>query len=297
MLGSAILEAIYKIEGDEVFQILRPMLGKTFKGEIVNTLLSIIARIDKPDPIIALVNNVDNSDPELRMIAISGLSQRMDKIPEIANLIIVQLAKEKDNRVKLACINALGLSKEPAAKEAIKNFIASPDLELSRAAVGSLGNDLDRESMRMIVPMLNDATWARKWIAAVSLSRHIDINPQFREPIAKILAGGDLDTKIGILSGLIQSNIVAAVKMVKPYLEDEEPAVRRAAIAGLTQITKDDITPWIKPLIKDPDWQVRLSALQAVDYKEYKEMDRQLFESIKDLARRDINHVVQSKAL
>ena len=80
----------------------------------------------------------------------------MVSFPEISNLIIELLKKEKDNNTRLVYIGILGKAGQPIAKEELRNIILSDNLEEAQAAVLSLGESADIDAARQIVNMIDD---------------------------------------------------------------------------------------------------------------------------------------------
>lgn len=269
--------------------------GRWVETEIYSAALSVVARIDHPESDIRMIRYL--KDPhlaELRIIAVAGLSQKLDKIPNAVDLIIAQLEKEKDNNVKLACINALGESGKANALEAVKEFLKSGNMQLSQAAITAVARNSDKNNVGIVAELLDGWNKERRIMAAVALSKHIDTYPQLSVPVNTILAKADLNTRLAILSELGKNKGAVAAGMIKPFLKDPEPYIKEFAVDSLAKVTGDNIVPLVYPLIKDPNWRVRFSVVQAIGPKK---LDRQSFESIKDLARKDFSPLVQSRAL
>jgi HEAT repeat protein len=210
-----------------------------------------------------------DEDAAVRAAAVLGLAKYMSEDENIANLIIAVLDKERDNNVKIACLNVLGLSKQPDARETVKSFLKSDDFELKGAAIASLGDDLDMESKELIANILFDQREEAKGAAsqaALSLSRYVNIYPQLKEPINRVMQYTDLNTRVNIILGLGLANDSVSTGMIRPYLLAEDPLIKEAAIVSLMnrQVTDTSITETFASLSNDPDQGVRLTALQAL---------------------------------
>ncbi|MBM3245077.1 MAG: HEAT repeat domain-containing protein [Candidatus Omnitrophica bacterium] len=78
-----------------------------------------------------------------------------------------------------------------------------------------------------------------------------------------MLKEADLNIRLGIMSGLGQSNSAKAIEFIKPFLADTEPLLKQQAVFSLGQIDRPEVMPLIKPLVFDKLPEIR-SAVAAV---------------------------------
>ncbi|MFA5286978.1 MAG: HEAT repeat domain-containing protein [Candidatus Omnitrophota bacterium] len=248
-----------------------------------------------PDLFIAALSD---GDAPVRAAAVFGLARHTSEDANITNLIIEVLSKEQDNNVKIACLDALGPSGQPNARDTVKRFLRSGDLQLKQAAVAALEGDLDEGSIQAIASMLIDQREEAKAmaaLAAVSLSRYVDLYPRLREPLGKFLAEGDLDTRVGILSGFAQSDSVVGMEMAKSLLNDQKFFIRhRIIVDEIKQMSGGDLAASDIPLAHDSDWPVTLAAFQLINRKG---LMPDMIEPVKRLSGNDVNPFVRAAAL
>jgi HEAT repeat protein/tRNA(Arg) A34 adenosine deaminase TadA len=239
-----------------------------------------------------------DEDASVRAAAIFGFSRAASEDPNISNLIIEVLNKEQDNNVKIACLNVLGISRQPNARETVKSFLRSEDLQLKQAAIVSLGNDLDDGSIQVIASMLNDRREEVKGVAslaAVSLSRHIDTYPQLRELLGKFLTEGDLDTRLGILTGFAQVNSTIGMEMAKSLINDRGAfTIKVTGVNVPEHLRVGDTITLIIPLVHDSDWPVTLAAFQLMNREP---LMPDMIDPVKRLTWDDVNPFVRAAAL
>ncbi|MCX5705733.1 MAG: HEAT repeat domain-containing protein [Candidatus Omnitrophica bacterium] len=290
-----ILVALSQIESENLFELAVREKNDP-DPSVRQVVMLVICQVDHPRVTQILKEGLADSEPLVRIGAIKALSAKQDEDLKISNLIIEQLAKEQDNNVRIYCLDALGVSEQLVVKEAVKSFLSGKDLTLKQAAILALAQNLDKEKMGWIADMLDDKSaeirqtavavlggrvGENPWLfdringkisdssagvsscAAILLSQHIDTYPQLQEPLGKILSKGDLNTRLGILSGFAQANSAIGAQMVEPLLKDPVWEIRFGAlqVMGRNQITPAAVEPIKKMAQTDVSPYVRGIAL------------------------------------
>ncbi|PIY85991.1 MAG: hypothetical protein COY75_10435, partial [Nitrospirae bacterium CG_4_10_14_0_8_um_filter_41_23] len=127
----------------------------------------------------------------------------MVSFPEISNLIIELLKKEKDNNTRLVYIGILGKAGQPIAKEELRNIILSDNLEEAQAAVLSLGESADIDAARQIVNMIDDPREEMRQAALVALRNKIGDNSVIFYKVTQRL--DDVSPKVSFVAAIVLS--------------------------------------------------------------------------------------------
>lgn len=251
--------------------------------EVRCAAVSVLAQFDEPEVIQVLIDALNDPDASVRIQAVIGLSDRIDEDEKVRDAIVSLLKREKDDNVRLVCINSLGGVPQPEIRKTIADYLTDKDERMRQAAAISIIKYEDKEAtIEQVMPLLNDPSPQVSSTVAVGLSEYIDDYPQLIDPINKFLKQGNLNIRMGILSGLGRSNNLKTVDIIRPYLQDANPSIRSTAILSLGQIGKPEAIPDISLKVTDTNWKVREATATSLGMLATKETLNPLRTLIKD---------------
>ena len=174
-------------------------------------------------------NMLHHRHPALREGAIHYLKSMGDP-PEDE---FIRLVNDPDSAVQWAAIAALGELKSVRAAPAIIGILEQGDQRLAAPAIGALGNiPVPQARDALLKQMGHDRAWWVRSTLAGALVKH---------PSA--------ETGAAVLT----------------LLTDQDPHVRRSAALGLLQLKDPKTRTSLEKAAKDPDWEVRLYAKEALN--------------------------------
>jgi HEAT repeat protein len=187
-----------------------------------------------------------------------------DPSPEKAVPLLLQILKDPDPSQRQTAAQSLGKigRKEalPALIEALND--PAPGVRGQAAwAVGMIGND-SASARRSLIPLLFDADAGVRESASPALGRTGEAGTA-RQTLEQRLLGQDTssDTKRLAAAALGGMAIVGSSAIVSPLLHDQDPIVRRWAVAAVADIADQDAATSLAGVLKaDPSPGVRIEA-------------------------------------
>lgn len=203
---------------------------------------------------------------------------------EAVRLAVAQALIELDARDAAASLWAQAESGNHDLRNLIEPALARWNFQGARAAwLKRLDQvDVDDRSLLLAIRGLGMVRVAeavpdlRRWVhqadapatIRVEAARALDsIRPaELEKDASRLLAGGtnDLAARIAAVTLLSHAQTPAAVKLLQQMLRDPEPAVVRIAVVRLNQIDPRTVIPVVDRLLKNPEAEVRLAAIEAL---------------------------------
>ncbi|MDD3988123.1 MAG: HEAT repeat domain-containing protein, partial [Candidatus Omnitrophica bacterium] len=292
---SAALAALYRIEGDRVLNLAFAK-ARDNAEEVRMTAFSILSQLNGLGVREALISGLNDRSHLVRMTAALGFwGGKIDKTG-VPDLIASLLKRERNSDVRLLYIGILGESNDNAAGEALRNIISDGDLKEAQAAIISAAFNANNKMMQHLTDLLGDRREEIRQVsvaalhtriddpvifnkvfermsdvslrvassAAVVLSTQINNHPELKDKLIGFMDRGDLETRLGILSGLSQAGSPFAAEFAKPYLNNQDLALRQMAAFSISQLAAHNTLPLLSPLVSDIDPSVRLSAIRGL---------------------------------
>jgi HEAT repeat protein len=187
-----------------------------------------------------------------------------EPIPENALFLLLQILKDPDPSQRQTAAQSLGKIGKKEALPALIEALNDPDPGVRRQAawaVGVIGTD-SASSRHSLVPLLFDDDPGVRESAAPALGRTGDTRAGLQILEARLSAlNTSSDTKRLAAAALGGMAIAGSSALVGPLLRDQDPVVRRWAVAAVADIGDRDATTSLGRLLKtDPNPGVRIEA-------------------------------------
>ncbi len=310
---SKALAALYRFEGDRVLNLALAKVRDNAE-EVRMTALSILSQLNGLDAREALISGLNDRSHLVRMTAALGFwGGKFDKT-QAPDLIARLLKRERNSDVRLLYIGILGESNDNAAREALRNIIRGGNLREAQAAILSSAFNADDKMVHQLADLVSDSREEIRQVsvaalhtriddpvifnkvfermgdvslrvassAAVVLSTQINNHPELKSKLIGFMDRGDLETRLGILSGLSQAGSPIAVEFAKPYLNSQDLALKQMAVFSISQLVDHNTLPLLSPLASDIDPSVRLSAIRGLAMINSSETVPLLVKALKD---------------
>ncbi len=213
-----------------------------------------------PSPLASILIRMAQDDPapQVRIVATEALGHvgGEEVIP-----LLIQLTEAKEDDQGRAALNALGLQAHPDGLPALRAALGMENAAKKIEAVRSLGAIRQKEAVELLrrVAIANWNDEARAAVVALgrlpfseAVGALIDLaeSPARRDLCIQVLAGLDderidwlacglehesADVRRAVVEALVRKRSPRTADHLKAALEDAEPAVRYAALAGLTR--------------------------------------------------------------
>ncbi|MGQ9705787.1 MAG: HEAT repeat domain-containing protein [bacterium] len=221
--------------------------------------LRALIQIASPDTMEIFKYMSQNTDPEVRILAIGGLAKlgKKDSIPTLVNLL-----REPEPTQRSAAEEALIAIGSPAL-EFLTNYINDPDVNLRQSLARIFGRIQNQETIPSLITLLGDS-----W-------------PQVRdEAIYSLFSKGE-DTILYLIEALTSDNpkIISsvikilgelkyrpAIEKIAPYLSAQDDNVRANAVLSLGKLNAYDLKSRIAELYNDRASTVRSSVALALGF-------------------------------
>jgi HEAT repeat protein len=187
-----------------------------------------------------------------------------EPVPEKAVLLLLQVLKDPDPVQRQTVAQSLGKIGRKEALPALIVALQDPDPGVRRQAawaVGMLGNDSET-ARQSLIPLLFDADPDVRESAAPAIGRTGEAGTSLQRLEARLLAQDTTsDSKRLAAAALGGMAIVGSSAIVGPLLHDQDPIVRRWAVAAVADIADQDAaTSLARQLKTDPSPGVRIEA-------------------------------------
>jgi HEAT repeat protein len=184
--------------------------------------------------------------------------------PEKAVPLLLRVLKDPDASQRQTAAQSLGKIGRKEALPALIEALNDPDPGVRRQAawaVGMIGND-STSARRSLIPLLFDADPGVRESAAPALGRTGEAGTSLQTLEQRLLAPDtSSDTKRLAAAALGGMAIVGSSAIVGPLLHDQDPIVRRWAVAAVADIADQDApTSLARQLKTDPSPGVRIEA-------------------------------------
>ena len=221
----------------------------------------------------ALARHLDDARPVVRERVIDRLAQAgIDAIGTLEGVLAERSAGSLTRRV--SAVWSLSRIDKEASLRPLRAALADPAAEVRVAATRSLGTLGDHQAMPQLIGLLSgDKSSAVRRGAATALGRILETSgvsgaASTRAPtVASLLAasgrsGIDRFEEHALLYAVIRTNDAAATR---PLLADRRPAIRRAALVALDQMSDGGLTrELVVPLLDTDDPGLQQAALEVI---------------------------------
>ncbi len=187
-----------------------------------------------------------------------------EPVPEKAVLLLLQVLKDPDPSQRQTAAQSLGkigrIEALPALIEALND--PAPGVRRQAAwAVGMIGNE-STLARHALIPLLFDADPGVRESASPALGRTGEAGTSLQRLEARLLAQDTTsDSKRLAAAALGGMAIVGSSAIVGPLLHDQDPIVRRWAVAAVADIADQDAAASLARVLKtDPSPGVRIEA-------------------------------------
>ena len=257
--------------------------------QVKETMISKI--LDSPDVLLGLLTEGTESTARLILIETAGEIQMNDSIEVLLEILI----KEKDLKVIRSTIDSLGMIGDPAAVEAISEYLYSNSRDVVTAAVNALGQignaaavnklydrlggetDLDLLILDTISGLqikeaferLNDILSSEfVHLRTAAKKKLVEIGSMSIRYMIKNLALKDADIVIHSLNVLGDLGDSSAISPIRKLLfnEPEDPNIRFAAYEALGRLPLDKGAFALASGLEDPVDNVRSAAARAIEH-------------------------------
>jgi cyclophilin family peptidyl-prolyl cis-trans isomerase/HEAT repeat protein len=203
------------------------------------------------------VQQVLRGGPELR----AELATTLGRIPGANSLLSLQgLLIDDDPRVRRAAAFGLGVLKDKGGIPALLKVVADPDREtglLAVEALGKIGAPVT-EVAENLLPLPENERWAR-------LVPHLfRFKEEARLPLAEhALALADRELHARAAFALARDPLPEAAPLLRPLLQDPDPQVRDWAARGLGDVGDASDLPRLRPLLDGGEAGPLIQALRS----------------------------------
>ena len=173
------------------------------------------------------------------------------------------LLEDPDPDVRRTAALSIGKIAQPATEQALVQALKDPDplvREYSAWALGQLGEVVDNATAMALVVSLSDKHVGVKMAAAQALGR-LGPRQSVIELLNEAILVGKTESRYFAVEALMQLEGTSSYRVLLTALEDSNPGVRQAAVAGLGELGDVKALPALrKRLLKDVDMGVRTEA-------------------------------------
>lgn len=230
--------------------------SSSYRNELVNslregrpTIFSGRATVNDSTSREIILENIKNPDPIIRHVAVQTLAEM--KSPES----LIPVLQDSDSQIRIAALS--GLSNHTPALLEVASLLSDPEPAVRRQAIHTLRHLSPHPQGVSIFlePKLDDENIHVQIEAALGLLK-IKENQLARALIIKHCEHGKLDEKIHALNALAELGDKESYALIAEQLDDKNPAIRRASALALASCGEDAIPILINQL-SDEDSSVR----------------------------------------
>ncbi|WP_254564733.1 HEAT repeat domain-containing protein [Oscillatoria sp. HE19RPO] len=257
-------DAVDRLAGDrhpnlttELLQLLRTQHRNP---GVLNGVLQVLAASDV-DMIPALVECLQDDDPDLRIYAALALGERADK--RAIHPLIAALADPNPN-VRYHAIDALGQLRSEQAVEPLVTIAESNDFFLAFPALDALMRICDSAIAPRLLPLLkNTLSWRVRREAVDSLAQQND--PAIAIELLRMLREQHRNPNVlnSVLQILVLSDVDPIPSLVE-CLQDDDPDLRIYTALALGERHDVRAIPALIAVLNDPDANVIYHAIEAL---------------------------------
>lgn len=171
--------------------------------------------------------------------------------PERLGGVLAELVAHASADVRLAALGRIERHRPAAARTAVEQRLATPELPAVRAAairaLAALGAGADS-----LAPWLGDVEAEVRAAAAVALFKHAASATErgrALEALAALAASPGAEERIAAVTAIGELSAEAARPLLRAALADERPAVRRAALAAAAALRDPELVPLLLPCL------------------------------------------------
>ncbi|HEY9865143.1 MAG TPA: HEAT repeat domain-containing protein [Candidatus Obscuribacterales bacterium] len=243
-------------------ELLRLLRQEHRNATIVNSVIQVLA-LSRVDLIPALIECLQDSDPELRIYAAQALGQRDD--PRAIPNLILALA-DPDSNVRYHAVEALGRLKARDAIDPLLEIAQSQDFFLAFPALDALMQIGDLSIAGRLMPLIQKTlNWRVRREAVDSLAMQDD--PNLTQDLLRLLR--EQHRNPDILNSVLQ---VLALSQIDPIpslvvcLNDPDPDLRIYTALALGERHDPRAIPALIPLLDDPNVNVRYHTIESLGH-------------------------------
>lgn len=263
-------------------QTLAKVIVKTLDTDMPDTvrhwLVLQLERIGKGESVPGLAKLLSNKDENLRDYARRALEKNPD--PSATDVLLKELSAAKEPKWKIGLINALGTRGTKTAVKPIAQALGDQDLKVADAAVTALSNIGDEDCAQALFGVLEKPAGSLYMKAAQGLidiaqkrASHKDnrsaakIYEALYDRTTKMTSSANipspLNIRIAALNGLIICNPERGTAEIVNLIQDNEPKIRTAAVAGAHLASSNAPTQALGKMLPklQPDSQVQVLGL------------------------------------
>lgn len=260
-----------------------------------------LAQIDRDVAMPYLLKAIDDADPWVRYFAIRSIGNH--RYSESLEALTQKAQTDAANHVRIAAIDSLGKLDEPRVITVLASFIQSPDLDLARAALKSLGQIHHADALSPLLEALRLPEAARRiealqalslrstdaavesiqWVAAADADAAvtqaaIDVLARLATPkaIAALInltaEAARRETTIDALSRLGEQKI----EVIGKGLTHSQASVRRAVVDALGRMKHPQASALLTKALDDEEASVRLAAVNALAHLGNRSAEKEL---------------------
>jgi HEAT repeat protein len=246
--------ALAEVGGEAV---VRPLLEALKDGEAMvrSAAARSLARVSDSRAISALIRILKDRDANVRVATVAALGEFGDKSAVKA---LLELAGDPNWEVRATLAETLGRLADLAAVETIRTLAADPDQEVRQNAFEALGRLGDERALEKLMQGLLDEHMGVRQAAAralMMLDPYWDRSPQAKTFLPQLEAG------LQHRHPAVQFAAVSLLQRLTGKTSLEMNTTRLAKSAGTSQ---EQLLGIFETLLRDPDDEVRLAAVEAV---------------------------------
>lgn len=238
-----------------------PLLGASASkdSKLANVAVTVLSRLDGPEPHSALIKALDHPSGEVRSKAVAGLGKRKDIS---VNEKLAKMLADEDPNVILEAAKALGQMRLEQNLPLLNSLLCSEHKAIRRQAMRSMleigGPTLPAlfsEGLRH--PDSNHRRMAARAIGAMA-------SPETSHLLRGLLLDEDAGVRRVAVWAMLQTDRGGSLEHMEPILSDPSMSVRRALINALTDTGNEQASGILIKFLNDPDKELRLYAMRSL---------------------------------
>ncbi|MCX5710271.1 MAG: HEAT repeat domain-containing protein [Candidatus Omnitrophica bacterium] len=261
-----IVFALAQIDGDEAFSLLG-RLAKDGNADVRAAAISVLSKFDNPEAKKIFVAALKDSAAAVRVQGALALSAYLSDDLMLAETVVTLFNKERDDAARAAYIRSLSAVQGEEVKGFLTGIVSGKYNEQVRAeALAALADRVksDVDVFGIMQERLRDGSKVVASVAVVALAPHIETYPQVEDAVREALAKSDLNTRLGILSGLSVSGSFKAVQIIWPHIMSTDPAMKNGALMALGRTGRPEALPALTWAAGNPGPEIKQIAAIAL---------------------------------
>ncbi|MCV6638462.1 HEAT repeat domain-containing protein [Candidatus Albibeggiatoa sp. nov. NOAA] len=233
-----------------------------FDWQLKNKATEKIKILGNKDILPIIIPLLDNVDPDERcnMLSIVRHFGSEKILPDIIPLL------HDSNEWGLSCVvDTIKTLGNKQTVSLITPFLSSVNKAVRRDAINIIGSLGSKQTLPLIVPLLDDPKWQVRSSAIEEIGKmdnqHVLplITPFLNDPFSQVRVV-TTNAIVKILDGK------SALSLISPLLEDSSFEVKSNTVRAIGSLRYKQAFSHIIPLLTNPDWNVRLSVVDTVNF-------------------------------